>query len=293
MQRISAHLPAAIRRNLRWAWISLIAVLPGLISAAPSHAAATGVRDTPDLHTSRDASVMRLAVRSVLHAARAHADRALALHTVRAGESISSVAVNACHGQARMWTGIYAASRAAHLTARNANVLRIGQELALNCAYLPAELKYAQSMTPRAVTTAVYTWHKAARHGPFLWGDGDGDGLDLDHPPAGWAQPRSSGHAYRAVTVYRGSRSRSYSSSSYRGSGGCQSHIIADESGGNARAVNPSSGAGGLYQFLPTTWQGLGHSGLAQNASVAEQNQAYHQQVAQSGYSAWAASGGC
>jgi hypothetical protein len=293
MQRISAHLPAAIRRNLRWAWISLIAVLPGLISAAPSHAAATGVRDTPDLHTSRDASVMRLAVRSVLHAARAHADRALALHTVRAGESISSVAVSACHGQARMWTGIYAASRAAHLTARNANVLRIGQELALNCAYLPAELKYAQSMTPRAVTTAVYTWHRAVRHGPFLWGDGDGDGLDLDHPPAGWAQPRSSGHAYRAVTVYRGSRSRSYSSSSYRGSGGCQSHIIADESGGNARAVNPSSGAGGLYQFLPSTWQGLGHSGLAQNASVAEQNQAYHQQVAQSGYSAWAASGGC
>jgi hypothetical protein len=79
----------------------------------------------------------------------------------------------------------------------------------------------------------------------------------------------------------------------YSGSSYCQAHIIADESGGNPGAVNPTSGAGGLYQFLPSTWAALGHSGLPQNASVAEQNQAYYQQVALSGYSAWAASGGC
>ena len=79
----------------------------------------------------------------------------------------------------------------------------------------------------------------------------------------------------------------------YSGGSGCQAKIIADESGGNPRAVNPTSGAGGLYQFLPSTWAALGHSGLPQYASVAEQNQAYYQEVAQSGYSAWAASGGC
>jgi hypothetical protein len=287
MQRISAHLPAAIRRNLRWAWISLIAVLPGLISAAPSHAAATGVRDTPDLHSSRDASVMRLAVRSVLHAARAHADRALALHTVRAGESISSVAVSACHGQARMWTGIYAASRAAHLTARNANVLRIGQELALNCAYLPAELKYAQSMTPHAVTTAAYTWHKAVRHGPFLWGDGDGDGLDLDHPPAGWAQPRSSGHAYRAVTVYRGNRS------SYSGGSSFERCVIARESGGQTQVMN-ASGHYGLYQFSSSTWQAYGgSSGSFGHASAGEQRRVFLNAMAQGGQSNWSPYDGC
>jgi len=101
---------------------------------------------------------------------------------------------------------------------------------------------------------------------------------------------------YRSTYVpYRHHRYRVvYASGSYRGSGGCQSLIIRRESGGNARAVNPRSGAGGLYQFLPSTWHSLGHSGLPQNASVAEQTRAFHQEVAQDhGYSAWAASGGC
>jgi hypothetical protein len=77
------------------------------------------------------------------------------------------------------------------------------------------------------------------------------------------------------------------------GSGTMQQCIIARESGGNAQAVNPSSGAGGLYQFLPSTWQALGHSGLPENASVAEQNQAFAQEVAQGGYSAWSSYDGC
>ena len=76
-------------------------------------------------------------------------------------------------------------------------------------------------------------------------------------------------------------------------SGSYQACVIAAESGGNASAVNPSSGAGGLYQFLPSTWAALGHSGLPQNASVAEQNAAYAQEVAQSGYSAWTPYDGC
>jgi hypothetical protein len=57
--------------------------------------------------------------------------------------------------------------------------------------------------------------------------------------------------------------------------------------------VNPSSGAGGLYQFLPSTWAALGHSGSPQNASVAEQNQAFQQEYAQSGTAAWAPYDGC
>ena len=75
--------------------------------------------------------------------------------------------------------------------------------------------------------------------------------------------------------------------------GSFQHCVIARESGGNASAVNPVSGAGGLYQFLPSTWAALGHSGLPENASVAEQNQAFQQQYAQSGGSAWPPSDGC
>ena len=34
--------------------------------------------------------------------------------------------------------------------------------------------------------------------------------------------------------------------------------IVMCESGGNYGALNPSSGAGGAYQFLPETYKGLG-----------------------------------
>jgi len=81
---------------------------------------------------------------------------------------------------------------------------------------------------------------------------------------------------------------------SYSGApGGFQACVIQAESGGNASAVNPSSGAGGLYQFLPSTWQALGFSGLPQDASVAEQNAAFAKEYAESGTSAWSAYDGC
>lgn len=49
-------------------------------------------------------------------------------------------------------------------------------------------------------------------------------------------------------------------------------YIVQCESGGNWGAVNPSSGAGGAYQIMPSTWQAYGGSGLPQNASPAEQS---------------------
>jgi resuscitation-promoting factor RpfC len=83
-------------------------------------------------------------------------------------------------------------------------------------------------------------------------------------------------------------------STSYSGApGSFQSCVIQAESGGDASAVNASSGAGGLYGFLPSTWQALGFSGLPENASVAEQNAAFQKEYAQSGTSAWSAYDGC
>ncbi|HUY47435.1 MAG TPA: transglycosylase family protein [Streptosporangiaceae bacterium] len=81
---------------------------------------------------------------------------------------------------------------------------------------------------------------------------------------------------------------------SYGGTpGSFQSCVIQAESSGNPSAVNPASGAGGLYGFLPSTWQALGFPGLPENASVAEQNAAFAKQYAQSGTSAWAPYDGC
>lgn len=72
---------------------------------------------------------------------------------------------------------------------------------------------------------------------------------------------------------------------------GYEACVISAESGGNPSAVNPSSGAGGLYQFLPSTWAGLGYSGLPQDASPATQQQAFDTLYAQSGSAPWSSDG--
>jgi chromosome segregation ATPase len=63
--------------------------------------------------------------------------------------------------------------------------------------------------------------------------------------------------------------------------------IVMCESGGNFDAVNPSSGAGGAYQILPSTWRLYGGSGAPQNASPQQQSSVASQIWADSGPSAW------
>ena len=59
------------------------------------------------------------------------------------------------------------------------------------------------------------------------------------------------------------------------------------ESGGNPSAVNPTSGAGGYYQIMPSTWQAYGGSGLPQDAPLAEQTAIAEKIWATQGPSAW------
>jgi len=63
--------------------------------------------------------------------------------------------------------------------------------------------------------------------------------------------------------------------------------IVMCESGGNFNAVNSSSGAGGAYQILPSTWNLYGGSGSPQDASPQEQSRIAAQIWADSGSSAW------
>ena len=63
--------------------------------------------------------------------------------------------------------------------------------------------------------------------------------------------------------------------------------IVMCESGGNFGAVNPSSGAGGAYQILPSTWRLYGGQGAPQDASPEEQSAIASQIWADSGPSAW------
>jgi len=68
-------------------------------------------------------------------------------------------------------------------------------------------------------------------------------------------------------------------------------YIVMCESGGNYGAVNPSSGAGGAYQILPSTWALYGGQGAPQYASKAEQDRIAGQIWADSGGSAWVCAG--
>ena len=67
--------------------------------------------------------------------------------------------------------------------------------------------------------------------------------------------------------------------------------IVMCESGGNFDAVNPTSGAGGAYQILPSTWELYGGEGDPEEASPAQQTDIAAQIWADSGSAAWVCAG--
>jgi septal ring factor EnvC (AmiA/AmiB activator) len=64
-------------------------------------------------------------------------------------------------------------------------------------------------------------------------------------------------------------------------------YIVMCESGGNYHALNASSGAGGAYQILPSTWRAYGGQGLPHQAPKAEQDRIAAEIWRDSGPSAW------
>ena len=86
-------------------------------------------------------------------------------------------------------------------------------------------------------------------------------------------------------------------SASTSGMSAFESCVISRESGGNPQAFNPSSGAGGLFQFLPSTWASLGYAGSypggAQTAPVGVQEAAFATLYAEAGTAPWAPYDGC
>lgn len=203
-----------------------------------------------------------MAVTVSLHPGAAHHGAHQA--TVRAGDTLSSISQRE-FGKAADWPAIWWANR--H-TVHNPSLIQVGQKLVVPGSHevKPWVMKAALAAIPAPAPVL------AAPAAP------------ADPAPAAPAEPAAPAAAPAQAT----------SSTSYSGApGSFQSCVIQAESGGNPAAVNPTSGAGGLYQFLPSTWQALGFSGLPQNASVAEQNAAFQKEYAQSGTSAWSAYDGC
>lgn len=72
-----------------------------------------------------------------------------------------------------------------------------------------------------------------------------------------------------------GGSSTTTASTTGGGGGNLPPNSIAEcESGNDYGAVNPSSGAGGRWQILPSTWRSLGYSGSPQDAPPAVQDEA-------------------
>lgn len=197
-----------------------------------------------------------IAVTISLHGGSAH--QAADHVTVKPGDTLSSISQRE-YGSAKDWPALWWINRG---TVRNPNVIQAGQQLrvagrpAVTSAMIRAAMGAIPAPAPEPVSAAP----------------------TVSQSPAASGAPAAPAPAQ---------------ASTYSGSGGFQSCVIQAESGGNPSAVNPSSGAGGLYQFLPSTWQSLGYSGLPQDASVATQNAAFAKEYAQSGGSAWSAYDGC
>jgi LysM repeat protein len=195
-----------------------------------------------------------LVVTIPLHPVTAH--QAPAHYTVKAGDTLSSIAKHE-YGSTADWPALWWVNRD---KVSNPQVITVGQKLKIS-AWHPRKgwLNHAAMAAIPAPAPAP-----------------------VEAAPAPVSAPVSTAPVSTAPAA-------SYSGSS----GSYQACVIQAESGGNPSAVNPSTGAGGLYGFLPSTWQALGHSGLPENASVAEQNQAYQQEYAQGGTSAWSPYDGC
>ena len=68
-------------------------------------------------------------------------------------------------------------------------------------------------------------------------------------------------------------------------------YIVMCESGGNYSALNPSSGAGGAYQIIPSTWALYGGEGAPHEAPKDEQDRIAAEIWADSGGGAWVCAG--
>jgi hypothetical protein len=109
-------------------------------------------------------------------------------------------------------------------------------------------------------------------------------------PVDGTVGPRTRRALHLRDRIVQSSSSTTATSSpSFSGGGGYSipASIVMCESGGNYSAVNSSSGAGGAYQILPSTWAAYGGAGLPQNAPPAEQNAIAAKIYASGGASQW------
>jgi resuscitation-promoting factor RpfC len=205
-----------------------------------------------------------LAVTISMHPAAAHHHDGSRHVTVRAGDTLSSISKRE-YGSARRWPALWWTNR--H-SVHNPSSITVGQRLSLS------DWHPVRPWITEAAMSAIPAPPPPPAPAPVPQPAAPAASAPVASAPATSAPAQATG---------------SYSASS----GSYESCVIQAESGGNASAVNPTTGAGGLYGFMPSTWHALGYSGLPQDAPASVQHAAYAKEYARSGSSAWSPYDGC
>lgn len=208
---------------------------------------------SPVAHSPAYAGMEQMATRKVATETR---------YTVRRGDTLSSIAKRE-YGHASRWPSLWYVNRR---QVHNPNAIRTGERLTLSSWHPRRDWLLSKALRhvpppPRVVLAVSGT------------GSSSGDARASSQPAV---QPVADSQPAQGAAP-----------------GSFRACVLSHESGGNYSAVNPSSGAGGAYQFLQSTWSGLGFPGSPQDASPAMQDAAFQKEYAQSGTSAWAPYDGC
>jgi LysM repeat protein len=182
------------------------------------------------------------------------------VYTVVSGDTLSSISARFC-GTAADYKTLAAASGIT-----DPDLIRAGQSIKLAChAHAPAQ-----------TTLLAFRKHVPHHHHAAPSGSGAAAQPSAPQPPA--PQPQAPAASTAGMSAF-------------------ESCVISRESGGDPTAYNPSSGAGGLFGFLPSTWASLGYGasypGGAQTAPSGVQEAAFAKLYAEAGTAPWAPYDGC
>ena len=183
------------------------------------------------------------------------------IYTVAAGDTLSGISARFC-GTAADYKTLAAASGIT-----DANMIHTGQTIKLAC----------HTHAPAQATLLAFRKHVRHHHAaPASASSGAAAQAPAPQPQA--PQPQAPAASTAGMSAF-------------------ESCVISRESGGDPTAYNPSSGAGGLFGFLPSTWASLGYSasypGGAQTAPSSVQEAAFSKLYAEAGTAPWAPYDGC
>ena len=241
-------------------------VLSGTTAASASTAVPAGLVNAGLVNSAAADLVAVKATLPHVVMTRAHHPARRSSYTVAPGDTLSRISARFCHTPADY------PSLAGASGITNPDVIYPGQKIKLACHAAPIA-------APAPAPSPAPGRHAGARSDPD------------SRPPSHPARHRAPGRHARPHTT------GSSGGFSTAGMAAFESCVISRESGGNPHAVNPYSGAGGLFQFLPSTWASLGfaagYPGGAQTAPVGVQEAAFAKLYAEAGTSPWRPYDGC